>query len=289
MEFDRLEFRAPGLTQVRLSGRLAVAADGVAFSGPTEIDASDPKTLAGWLEGRNETAPGERRPLSLRGDVTLASDRVAVEHLKVELDRKPATGRLAYIFASGTQPARLDVEVKAAQFDIDAALDFGRALLAGSAVTRPREITLAADIGRATVAGIDARDVSARLKVDGGGLQIDRLSVADYGGGSVAASGRVDTDRGSPRGTLSVDFDARQTAAIERSSGSLLRRPRALLQASWIASGTRSCTERSISPARQDCDRGRHSGYGRSCRCAGGHTFACHRQLAQTFCGGRSI
>ncbi len=211
---DRLEFRAPGLTQVRLSGRLAVAADGVAFSGPTEIDASDPKTLAAWLEGRSETGQGELRPLSLHGDLTLASDKVAVEHLKVELDRKPATGRLAYVFASGNQPARVDAELKAAQFDIDAALDFGRALVAGSTLAQPREVTLAADIGRATIAGIDARDVSARLKIDGGGLQIDRLSVADYGGGSFAASGRIGTDGGSPRGTLSIDLDAKQTAAI---------------------------------------------------------------------------
>ena len=36
-------------------------------------------------------------------------------------------------------------------------------------------MTIAADIGRATIAGIVARNASARLKVDGGGLQIDRL------------------------------------------------------------------------------------------------------------------
>ncbi len=211
---DTLEFRAPGLTQVRLSGRLAVAADTVAFSGPTEIETSDPRALAGWLEGRNETASGKLRPLSLRGDVTLASDKVAVEQLKVELDRKPAAGRLAYRFAAGNAPARLDAELTAAQFDVDAALDFGRTMLAGSALVRPGEMALAAEIGRATFAGIEARDVSARVKIDGTGLQIDRLAVADYGGGSFAASGRVDTSGPAPRGLLSVDIDTKQTAAV---------------------------------------------------------------------------
>ena len=212
---DKLEFRAPGLTQVRLNGRLAVAADTVAFSGPTEIETSDPRTLAGWLEGRNETAAGELRPLSLRGDVTLASDKVAVEQLKIELDRKPAAGRLAYRFAAGNTPARLDAELTAAQFDVDAALAFGRTMLAGSAMTRPGEMAFAADIGRATFAGIEARDVSARVKIDGAGLQIDRLAVADYGGGSFSASGRVDTSGPTPRGLLSVDIDTRQTAAVD--------------------------------------------------------------------------
>jgi large subunit ribosomal protein L24 len=211
---DKLEFRAPGLTQVRLSGRLAVEADTVAFSGPAEIETSDPRTLAGWLEGRGETASGELRPFSLRGDVTLASDKVAIDQLKVELDRKPATGRLAYRFAAAGTPARLDAALTAAQLDIDAALDFGRAMLAGSALVRPGEMTLAADIGRATFAGIDARDLTARLTIDGAGLQIDRLAVADYGGGSFAASGRVDTSGQSPRGLLSVDIETRQTAAV---------------------------------------------------------------------------
>ena len=48
---DRFEFRAPGFTQVRLSGHLAVGATGAAFTGPAEIEAGDPKALAAWLEG----------------------------------------------------------------------------------------------------------------------------------------------------------------------------------------------------------------------------------------------
>ena len=65
---DRLEFRAPGMTQVRLSGRLAVEAGGVTFSGPAEIDASDPKVLAAWFEGRSDAPQSELRPMTMRGD-----------------------------------------------------------------------------------------------------------------------------------------------------------------------------------------------------------------------------
>ncbi|MGB7576578.1 MAG: AsmA family protein [Pseudolabrys sp.] len=211
-DLDRLEFRAPGMTQVRLSGRLDVRSDGVAFNGPAEIDASDPKLLAAWLEGRSETPQGDLRPMSLRGDVMLTSDKIAVEGLKADFDRKPITGRLTYFFPSAQRPARLDAELKAPQFDIDAALDFGRALLAGSALERPREIDLAADIGRATLAGIEARDARARIRVDANGLRIDRLSVGDFAGGSFAASGRVETGGHSPRGTLSLDVEGKQSA-----------------------------------------------------------------------------
>ena len=212
---DRLEFRAPGLTQVRLSGRLTLGTDGIAFTGPTEIDASDPKILAAWVEGRSsEPSQSELRPLSLRGEVTLASDKIAVERFKAEFDRKPVAGRLAYFFPSGDRPARLDAELKAPLFDVDAAIDFGQALLAGTKLERPREMTLAAEIGVATIGGFQARDARVRATVDGSGLHLDRLSVADFGGGSFAASGRIETGKRAPRGTLSVELEARKTAAI---------------------------------------------------------------------------
>ena len=211
---DRLEFRAPGLTQVRLSGRLAVGNDGVAFTGPAQIDSSDPRALALWLEGRGDTTQGDLRPLSLQGDVTLASDRIAVEQFKAEFERKPVTGRLAYTLASANREAKLDAELKAPQLDIDAALGFGRALLAGSTLERPREMTLAIEVGRASFSGIDAGNARVRVHIDADGLQIDRLTIGDIAGGSFTAAGRIETKGNVPRGSLAVDLETTKTAAI---------------------------------------------------------------------------
>jgi hypothetical protein len=211
---DRLEFRAPGLTQVRLSGRLAVGNDGVSFSGPAQIDSSDPKALALWLEGRGDTTQGDLRPLSLHGDITLASDKIAVEQLKAEFDRRPVTGRLGYRLASADRPAKLDAELKAPQLDIDAALGFGRALLAGSTLERPREMALAIEIGRASFSGIDAGNARVHMHVDPDGLQVDRLTIGDIGGGSFVAAGRVETKGNVPRGSFTVDLETTKAAAI---------------------------------------------------------------------------
>ncbi len=204
---DRFEFRAPGFTQVKLSGHLAVAGDGVSFTGPAEIEANDPNLLAAWLEGRSDAAQGDARPLSLRGDLTLASDKIAVERLRAAFDRKTVSGRFAYAFAAGKRAAKLDAALNAPELDIDAALGFGNALLAGSKIERPHDMTIAADIGRATIAGFVARDASARLKVNGSGVEIDRLAVADLGGATFSASGRIVTTP-SPQGSMRVDLDA---------------------------------------------------------------------------------
>lgn len=205
---DRFEFRAPGFTQVRVSGRLAVAGDRVAFTGPAVIKANNPKVLAAWLEGRSDATKGDLKPLNLRGQLTIASDRIAVEHLNADFDHKTVTGRFAYVFAAGSRAARLDAALQAPELDIDAALGFGNALLAGSHIERPHDMTIAADIAHATIAGIDAREASVRLKVDSEGLQIDRLSVADLGGAAFSASGHIVTAPPSPQGKIDVDLDA---------------------------------------------------------------------------------
>ncbi|HEY1473347.1 MAG TPA: AsmA-like C-terminal region-containing protein [Pseudolabrys sp.] len=204
---DRFEFRAPGFTQVKLSGHLAVGGDGASFTGPAEIEAGDPKLLAAWLEGRSDIAQGDLRPLTLRGDVTLGSDKIAVERLRAAFDRKTITGRLVYAFAAGNHAPKFDAALNAPELDIDAALGFGNALIAGSSIERPHDMTIAADIGRATIAGFVARDASARLKVDASGVEIDRLAVADLGGTAFSASGRIVTTP-SPQGSMRVDLDA---------------------------------------------------------------------------------
>ncbi len=210
---DRFEFRAPGLTQVRLSGHLAVAADRVAFTGPADLKTSYPKVLTAWLEGRPPAGKGPLHPLSLRGDLTLASDKVAVENLAAEIDRKSVTGRFVYLFAAGKHPTRLDAALHAPDLDIDAVLGFGRALFAGSHIERPHDMTIAADIGHASIGGFTARDASARVKVDADGLRIDKLSVADLGGAAFSASGRIVTSP-SPQGSVQVDLNAPDMAPV---------------------------------------------------------------------------
>ena len=45
---EKLELRAPGLSQLAMSGRLGVA-DGISFSGRTRLASKDPRTLIAWL------------------------------------------------------------------------------------------------------------------------------------------------------------------------------------------------------------------------------------------------
>ena len=94
---------------------------------------------AGGLAGGPQRKPAGRTAANepARRRDSRQPTRLRSNGLKLEFNRKPLTGRLAYLFRSGMRPARLDAEIRRAQFDIDAALDFGKALLAGSAWSGP--------------------------------------------------------------------------------------------------------------------------------------------------------
>ena len=148
---DRLDFRAPGATQVALSGGSAQNAPPGIFKGALNVDSSDPDTLSAWLQGRSEIIHRGQKPLRLRGEVTISADRVALDGMKAELDGGVLEGRIAYAHQAAS-PSHLEAALKADRLDIDAATAFVRAL-AGPQAEWPDEGQLSLDIARATSAG----------------------------------------------------------------------------------------------------------------------------------------
>ena len=153
------------------------------------------------------------RSLRLRGDITLGSEKVAIDNLNAAFDREAMTGRFAYVFAAGGKGARLDAALTAPQLDIDAVWGFANAMLAGSVVDRPSEVALAVDVGRATIGGYEARKISARTRLGGGQLDIAQLSVEDFGGAGISASGQIVLTP-TPRGDIKLSLDARDVTAL---------------------------------------------------------------------------
>ena len=209
LDIETFEFRAPGATEVRVSGRLAFAGDEATFKGPATIDAPDPKVFAAWLEGRDSPARGQVGPMRASGDVTFGAERIAIERFKAEVDRKAVEGRLLYSAAAAGHPARLEAELKAAVLDIDRLVAIGQAATAGASLKLPGETALAIDIGRATIAGLEAKDTTVKLRLDADGLVLERVAVSDFGGAAFSLTGRVASPFSAPHGTVTLDADAR--------------------------------------------------------------------------------
>jgi large subunit ribosomal protein L24 len=212
--FDGFEFRAPGLTQVRVSGRAQPAMGVLTFAGPVDVASADPRSLLAWLEGKSEASAGAARPMRGRGEVSFGADRIAIERLRAEIDRRAIEGRLAYRFAHDRDPARLDATLKADDIDLDALLDVTKAAFGGVSLERPKEIALALDIGQARLAGVDIRGTRAALSFDASALTIERLTVADLGGAAFTANGNINLATPVPQGGVTVEIDARDLAGV---------------------------------------------------------------------------
>lgn len=212
---DRLEMRAPGATQVLVSGKLALADQRkVEFQGPVKVDSNDPGVFFGWIEGRAAAGRPSLGPMRGSGVVTLGRERVAVDRLQADIDRKTLEGRAAYRFATPGAPARLDAVLSGAELDFDRVLAIGSALFASTSFERPGEMALALDIGRASYAGVEARKAQAVLTYDHSGLKIERLSIADLAGATIDASGRLDNAAEAWRGSVALSVVAQRLDGI---------------------------------------------------------------------------
>ena len=208
-DIETLELRAPGITQVGLSGRLGTNPKGIAFKGRAKIDAADPRAFLAWLTDRPDPQPVNAGALRLTGDVALGSDAVAIDELKAELERMTVLGRFAYAWASEDRPARLHAALTAPEIDVDRLQSIAQAMLGDTEFDWPREGTLSLKADRATFSGIDARQVDVNARIDANGIGVERLTIADFGGATLAVKGRIDTQTRSPRGALTLELDAR--------------------------------------------------------------------------------
>ena len=207
-DLEHFEFRGPGYTSARVSGRFGFADDGVSFHGPAAVEATDPRALLAWLEGRPVASHGPTGLLRASGELTLGSERIAIDRLKAEIDRKEFGGRVVYVHPLYRRPARLELELKAAELDFDELAVLAPAILAGSKPDFPGELLLSADIDRAIFAGVAARNASLKLSYDAAGLAVDRLSVGDLAGASVKLSGRVRSLLSAPSGSMTFELKA---------------------------------------------------------------------------------
>ncbi len=213
-DIERLEFRAPGITQVRLGGRIGLTTSGAVFKGPLEVDANDPRALLAWLTDRTDAQSAIAGPLRVAGTLTLGADQVAVEALKAEVDRMTIAGRFGYRWAGERRPARIDGALTAPQIDVDRIHALGKAMFEDASFDWPREGNLSLKIGRAMIAGVDAKQVDVDMRMDARGVEVDRFGIADFGGASLAVKGRINTEAQSPHGTISLDLNARSLDGI---------------------------------------------------------------------------
>jgi hypothetical protein len=132
---------------------------GLGFAGGVSVDSNDPKNLVAWLAG-HATTTAQFKPWRAKGDVTLRSDRIAVERLRTEIDGGVVEGSVSYAWPAGDR--RVWTRAPRGRSRSRGVLGFEESAV-GPRAGRPGVVALAIDIGRCKILGFDAHNVAARL------------------------------------------------------------------------------------------------------------------------------
>ncbi len=230
---ERLDLRAPGATHVAFDSAATSAA--ATFTGALDVSSSDPDVLVGWLQGRGDIARRGQKPLRLRGDVSVAPDRLAIERLKAEIDGGALEGRMALVNLPPTGgSSRLEAGLKAESLDLDAATAFAR-LLAGPPADWPDEANVSLDIARAKSSGQELRSFTANFGYTARTFSLDRLQFGQAGGMMLESAGRF--DRMDATGKLALAASGASLAQVAALASPFAPEVAARLEAAGAAPG----------------------------------------------------
>ena len=207
----KFEMRAPGTTRVSTSGVVAPPGSSARFTGPVNVESADPDALAAWLQGRSDVTWRNQKPLRLRGDATVAADRIALDGVTADVNGGAMEGRLALLTIAGGK-TRFEAALKAATLDLDAASSLVT-MLAGPQSAWPDEAQVSLDADSAVLAGQTVRPAAVNLSYGPKTIALDRIQIGDAGS-DVAISGTGSFDRAESAGKLALTAAAPSLAQI---------------------------------------------------------------------------
>lgn len=169
------------------------------------------RALLAWIDvepDKSVVPPSRLNSLTIASRITGSPARVDLEGLEVTLDTTRLTGSVSYV--PGTR-GRLGADLAVSQFDLDSYIpalqnrlavssDTGVAVEQSATTTAnntvegvllPIDANVALSVGTLTAAGNVVRDLKMDAVVERGGVRINRISVGDVAGASLALTGEL--------------------------------------------------------------------------------------------------
>lgn len=185
---DKLSLRAPGATEITVSGAMSSNGAAPEFSGPLRIEAGEPETFLAWLQGRSDSAPINHRAMRLRSHMSLQSQRMVFGDLDVETGGGKFTGDVSIQNRDGAID-RIDAILNADEFMIDSLSGSGASLTSLS--TLPTEAHVSLDIARPFFQNRALGPMAVSASYNPNELAVDRFSIKEASGLSLSGRGSL--------------------------------------------------------------------------------------------------
>jgi uncharacterized protein involved in outer membrane biogenesis len=200
----------PGRSTLEADGRL-IGGEAPRFIGNLLLAVRQPTGFAAWLSEDIEDAMRTLPAAGFRAKVAIDRLKQTFSDMELILGPTKLTGAIERTSLESAKPvvvARLGAEM----IDADTAAAF--LAMASKETVREHDLDFSLKADSVAVGGVKAGAIDAALRLTGERLDVDRLSIGDLSGASVAATGSVRDLRGRPLGDLDITVTATDLTSL---------------------------------------------------------------------------
>lgn len=210
---DRLDATLPGATSFRATGLVGTTSRPF-FRGDVALRSEQPAALVRWWRNDSHGGLALRSTFAIDASVDTSEGEIDASEVSIRLGETNALGQMRWRPGGPGEPPSLDMRFDAPRVDVgevaDAVEAIGQAGDLSEAIARlETDLSLDLEVKSLTAEGIDGKGLASAMTYRGGTLAIDRLTVEDFGGARLSASGTIhdllDAPDGAVTGTLSAD------------------------------------------------------------------------------------
>ncbi len=211
---ERLEAKFPGRTQFLATGQLGVGSS-FGFSGEVIVASNQPSGFASWLTDSVDPAIRKLEAAGLSAKVDLSTQLQRFDQLEIAVGSAQLKGRLERVVPIQGRPS-LSLQLDGDEVDADALRAFAGLIVGDGHENRLADHDISARLSADTflMSGVLAKDADLSLRLKGGTLDIDRLTVNDLSGASISGVGRLENIFDAPIGEVDMSVMVEQSGPL---------------------------------------------------------------------------
>ncbi|MCP4999476.1 MAG: AsmA family protein [Hyphomicrobiales bacterium] len=205
-KINRIEAKLPGRTQFLAAGRLGVGAN-FGFTGEVIVASNQPSGFASWLTESVDPAIRRLEAAGLSAKVDLSSQLQRFDELEIAVGPAILKGRLERVVPIQGRPS-LSLVLDGDEVDVDALRAFTGIVVGENQESRlaGHDVSARLSAERFRASGVVANSADLAVRLKGGTLDIDRLTIGDLAGASISGVGRLENIFAGPVGDIDLSI-----------------------------------------------------------------------------------
>jgi len=201
-----LDATLPGRTTLEAKGFLRTGGD-FGFSGSLLLAVAQPSGFAAWVAHDVDEAIRRLPAAGFQAKVDISPDKQVFRDLELILGDARFKGSLENDEPADANPSMV-VKLDGGKLDVEGLAAFASLFISDEGRTRltDHDIDLSLKAGPVMAAGLTAKSVDAGVRLTGGQLQIDRLSIKDLAGATISATGEIKDLATQPTGNIDASI-----------------------------------------------------------------------------------